>query len=88
LPSGAAAPAKPVTQALISVDQLILTAILLTDVTVGVLAGASRLDIQLGGARAITDGTSFVCPFGAFSLEAFTLPTSSGSPSDMDDTES
>lgn len=76
------------TQALISVDQLILTAILLTDVTVGVLAGASRLDIELGGASAFTEGTSFVSPFGAFSLGAFTLPTSSGSPSDMDDTES
>jgi hypothetical protein len=79
---------EPVTRALISADPLFSTAILLTDVTVGVLAGASRLDIELGGASAFTEGTSFVSPFGAFSLGAFTLPPSSGSPSDMDDTES
>jgi hypothetical protein len=78
----------PLTGALINADAEFSTAVLLADVAVGIFSGSGRNDIELGGASAFTEGESFVSPFGEFSFGSFTLPDSSDSAFNLDDSGS
>jgi len=76
---GAAQPIRdPLTGALLSASSDLSTAILLADVVTGVLSGAGRADVEIGGASAFTEGERFVSPFGSFNFGSFTLPEASG----------
>jgi hypothetical protein len=78
----------PLTGALINADSGFSTAVLLADVAVGIFSGSGRNDIEIGGASAFTEGESFENPFGSFSFGSFTLPDSSDSAFDLDDSGS
>lgn len=73
--------AQPAREALVgpivgATDQLD-AAILLTDVALGVLAGGSDLDIDIGGARAFTAEPATRFSFGSFDLRKTSAPGSS-----------
>lgn len=84
---GAAQPIRdPLTGALLSASADLSTAILLADVVTGVLSGAGRADVEIGGASAYTEGQRFDSPFGSFNLGSFTLPKGSGESFSLPDT--
>jgi hypothetical protein len=71
-----------ITNALIKIDCRIGIPLLLADIAVGPLAGGGGLDINLGGATSLTNGTAYANPFGVDlgggSLGASTLGDASG----------
>lgn len=82
--------AQPAREALVGpivggTDQLD-AAILLTDVALGVLAGGSNLDIEVGGARAFTAEPAARFSFGSFDLRKTSAPgaTAAGSHGSFD----
>jgi hypothetical protein len=71
-----------ITNALLQIDCRFAIPLLLADIGVGPLAGGGGLDINLGGATSLTNGTAYANPFGVdlggSSLGASTLGDSSG----------
>ncbi len=78
-------PAQPlrdaIDKAVLGVSCKLGIGLLVGDISLGVLAGGGNLDIELGGARAVTDGTAYGNPFGTFGLLGSSTASDGGTPS-------